>query len=228
MNIVYTLNDKFVPQVAAGICSVCENNLNASNINFYLISNEISDENKALLEYIPTSEYPNLGTNRLNLIHYDSSTPSELITTINYLWNYIIAMKKANMNVCVYIEGIDEFLHTPVTNDYLMELLNKCSKLKVPFTMTIQNCALLVANDNAKIELEYFLEKIEYFKILSMGVIERRIFKDKLNISNSIIPYITDKEPGEGIIITPTSNIAFNDRFLNMDNDFYKRFLTNV
>ena len=50
MNIVYTLNDKFVPQVAAGICSVCENNLNASNINFYLISNEISDENKALLE----------------------------------------------------------------------------------------------------------------------------------------------------------------------------------
>ena len=50
MNIVYTLNDKFVPQVAAGICSVCENNLNASNINFYLISNGISDENKALLK----------------------------------------------------------------------------------------------------------------------------------------------------------------------------------
>lgn len=26
MNIVYTLNDGFVPQVGAGICSVCENN----------------------------------------------------------------------------------------------------------------------------------------------------------------------------------------------------------
>ena len=26
MNILYTLNDKFVPQVGAGICSICENN----------------------------------------------------------------------------------------------------------------------------------------------------------------------------------------------------------
>ena len=57
-----------------------------------------------------------------------------------------------------------------------------------------------------------------------MGVIERKIFKDKLNISSAILPYIIDREPGEGIIITPTSNIAFNDRFLNMNNDFYNRF----
>lgn len=46
MNILYTLNDKFVPQVAAGICSVCENNKDIDNITFYLISKEISDENK--------------------------------------------------------------------------------------------------------------------------------------------------------------------------------------
>ena len=41
MNILYTLNDKFVPQVAAGICSVCENNKDIDNITFYLISKEI-------------------------------------------------------------------------------------------------------------------------------------------------------------------------------------------
>lgn len=49
MNILYTLNDKFVPQVAAGICSVCENNKNIDEINFYLISDGISNENKLKL-----------------------------------------------------------------------------------------------------------------------------------------------------------------------------------
>lgn len=49
MNILYTLNDKFVPQVAAGICSVCENNKDIENIYFYLISKEITDENKKKL-----------------------------------------------------------------------------------------------------------------------------------------------------------------------------------
>lgn len=49
MNILYTLNDKFVPQVATGICSICENNKDIDNITFYLISKEISDENKQKL-----------------------------------------------------------------------------------------------------------------------------------------------------------------------------------
>ena len=41
MNILYTLNDKFVPQVAGGICSICENNKDVDDINFYLISSVI-------------------------------------------------------------------------------------------------------------------------------------------------------------------------------------------
>lgn len=49
MNIVYTLNDKFVPQVAAGICSVCENNRD-EKITFYLISDGISEQNQKKLK----------------------------------------------------------------------------------------------------------------------------------------------------------------------------------
>lgn len=50
MNILYTLNDKFVPQVNAGICSVCENNKDIDEINFYLMSVGITDENKKKLK----------------------------------------------------------------------------------------------------------------------------------------------------------------------------------
>lgn len=49
MNILFTLNDKFVPQVASSICSICENNKETQQINFYLISMGISEVNKKKL-----------------------------------------------------------------------------------------------------------------------------------------------------------------------------------
>lgn len=49
MNIVYTLNNKFVPQVAASITSVCENNQNMDSIHFYIIHTDISPSNQKKL-----------------------------------------------------------------------------------------------------------------------------------------------------------------------------------
>lgn len=50
MNIVYTLNDKFVPQVGASICSLLENNKSVKEINIYLISKGITKSNKSKLK----------------------------------------------------------------------------------------------------------------------------------------------------------------------------------
>lgn len=52
MNLLYAFNDKFVPQVAASICSVCENN-KSKKLTFYLISDGISkDHQKQLKDFI--------------------------------------------------------------------------------------------------------------------------------------------------------------------------------
>ena len=45
MHILYTLNDKFVPQVAAWICSVCENN-DKWTVQFHIISAWITEKNQ--------------------------------------------------------------------------------------------------------------------------------------------------------------------------------------
>lgn len=49
MNIVYTLNDQFVPQVAASMCSVCANN-RSTRITFYLIVDGVSIANQEKLQ----------------------------------------------------------------------------------------------------------------------------------------------------------------------------------
>ena len=46
MNILYALNDKFVPQTATSILSLCENNKDIDEINFYIISYQITNKNK--------------------------------------------------------------------------------------------------------------------------------------------------------------------------------------
>lgn len=49
INIVYTVNDNFVPQLATGICSVCENN-KSEEVCFYVISYGITEANKEKLK----------------------------------------------------------------------------------------------------------------------------------------------------------------------------------
>ena len=50
MNILFTLNDAFVPQVATCMCSIFENNKSAENITVYLIGERISQENQNKLK----------------------------------------------------------------------------------------------------------------------------------------------------------------------------------
>ena len=46
MNIVYTLNDAFCPQLCASIASLCDNNKKSKSITFYIVSYGIKEENK--------------------------------------------------------------------------------------------------------------------------------------------------------------------------------------
>lgn len=52
MNILYTVNNKFVPQIGAGICSVCENNREEDKIHFYVFSLGITEHNKEKLNQL--------------------------------------------------------------------------------------------------------------------------------------------------------------------------------
>ena len=50
MNFLYTINDNFVPQLGAGLTSICENNQKEAQITFYIMSFGISSQNKNQLK----------------------------------------------------------------------------------------------------------------------------------------------------------------------------------
>lgn len=49
VNILYTVNNDFMPQLAAGICSICENNKDANHVDFYVFGDGIASDNKEIL-----------------------------------------------------------------------------------------------------------------------------------------------------------------------------------
>ena len=149
---------------------------------------------------------------------------SELVTTLFAVMNYIMARKAEGKTVWLYIDAIDPLLFTQPGSDFLISLITETEKEKIPVTMVVQNSVYIITNTDACIEYDYLMGKVSYYKLLSQGPVERRKYTQRLNIPDSLVSFMTDREPGEGIIITPSANIAFNDRFENRDNPFYARF----
>ena len=78
INIVYTLNDKFIPQVAASIESVLDNSDSSENFHFILISEDLSDLNKKKLKHQLLNERAVITfislTNLRDLVGFDFDT----------------------------------------------------------------------------------------------------------------------------------------------------------
>lgn len=50
MNLLYTVDNNFVPQLAANICSVVSNHSGIHDITFHVFSNGITNDNRQLLQ----------------------------------------------------------------------------------------------------------------------------------------------------------------------------------
>ena len=166
--------------------------------------------------------YGNLPQSRLKAIHIESDM--DMIIKLSYFLDYAVRMKKKNKNIWLFVDGADELLYSTTGSDFLIALLERTEKLHVPVTLIIDDSVHIFTNQDASIEFEYLLNKMNYFKLFGLGPIERKQFIEKLNIADTLVPYITDREPGEGIILTSTSNIAFTDRLGDEEHLFYKLF----
>lgn len=175
---------------------------------------------KCLEEFHFASDELN-GGKRLTVMNFENST--ELLVRLDYLHNHAITSKKQNRNVCIYVDTVDLLLQSTATSDYLISIMDRAEKLRIQVTLVVGNAAKIVANSRTVIDFDFLLKRIQYYKLLSMGPIERKKFVDTLNISTQLIPYFSNRSPGEGILVTPTGNLPFND-YLKGENDFYKLF----
>jgi len=159
---------------------------------------------------------------RLAVVGFDSEV--ELLAKLDAIWNYAVQSKKRNRTVWIYVDAADPLVNTTAGNNYLISILERAEILKVPVTLVIEDAVHIVSNQKSMIEFDYLLDRVSCFKLLSIGPLERKVFIERLNISQQMLPYFVDRGPGEGILVTPSATIAFNDRFEATENEFFHLF----
>ena len=160
------------------------------------------------------------------LILYQPENPAEYLATMEHLWNQSIEDKKNNITNWIFLDGIDEFLIAAHGEDvilsYLLRYLKASSDIRNVVTVLVQDAVEIMTTIAGSLALEDLICGCGYVKLLNQGPIERKKFTEVLNIPNALLSYITNVESSQGLIITPTSSVAFNDNFLEKDNEFTK------
>ena len=160
---------------------------------------------------------------RVNL--YIATNATELLLLIDFLWNQAVDLKRSNTGSSLFIDNIDDLLKSPASNQYLCRIMKCYKAFHNSVTVSIQDSAGLIILPEYSVELDYLLNTCGYIKILNLGPVERAKFVEALNIPNALTPFITSVEPSKGLIITNTSNITFNDNFMEPDSEFMQMFL---
>lgn len=181
INIIYTLNDGFVPQVAAGIVSVCENNKKTSKINFYIISYGIKENNKKKLKKLVNSYDRNIDIIELESLdkYFDFSIDTSGWNPIVLARLLVDKLIPTDVNKILYLDG-----DTIVRGD-LNELWN-INLNRHTFAMSIEPTV------DKKRKEDLGLKNYPYY---NAGVILINLARfRKINASKTIIDYYRESE----------------------------------
>lgn len=119
MQILYTVDNNFIPQLSASICSVCENNKQAKTIDFYIIVQNISTNNKIAIEKLAKSYHRTVQFEEIDHV-------AEIFSGLDTKgWNEIILARllmdrflPKNLSKILYLDG------DTIVNGSLDELWN--------------------------------------------------------------------------------------------------------
>lgn len=101
MDIVYCINNNYVPYIEVSICSLLENN-KEHNINIHILINDISNENKKCLQNL-VQKY-----NQKIIFHIVDDSPLNALkdTWSIYIWYRILIPDILyNVNKCLYLDA---------------------------------------------------------------------------------------------------------------------------
>lgn len=101
MDIVYCINNNYVPYIEVSICSLLENN-KEHNINIHILINDISNENKKCLQNL-VQKY-----NQKIIFHIVDDSPLNALkdTWSIYIWYRILIPDiLINVNKCLYLDA---------------------------------------------------------------------------------------------------------------------------
>ena len=164
---------------------------------------------------------------------YKVRTRTDMLVILDYLRNKTVLDlvgekdKKSRLN-WVFVDPADALLEDPSSSDYLSEYMYKSNLMQTVITLVLQDSIRLINSQSSIMAFEDVVRNSGYFKLLNQGPVERHKYIDLLAIPQALVPYISNVEPGKGIIITASSNMAFDDSFIDRNSKYHQLFSKEI
>lgn len=128
---------------------------------------------------------------------------------LNTIWNQIIENKRYGRYTWFYLDEFYLMLQTESSASFLQQIYKRARKwLGIPTGIT-QNVGDLLASPQAVT----MISNCEFILMLNQAPIDKMQLAQMLNISPTQLSYITNSDPGQGLIYTGKSIVPFIDRF---------------
>lgn len=128
---------------------------------------------------------------------------------LNQVWNQIIENKKKGKYTWFYIDEFYLLTQTESSALFLQQVYKRARKWNGIPTGITQNVGDLLASPQACA----ILNNCEFIMMLNQSPIDKMQLANMLNISPTQLSYITNSDPGQGLIYTGKSIVPFLDRF---------------
>ena len=164
------------------------------------------------------------------LVVHRTADLKETLIVMDMLWNRALSDKHEGKSNWIFIDPADDILMQQEAADYLLKYMQNASLFQTVVTVSIGNTVKLLGQPSTAVALENTVQAMGYVKLLNQGPVERKRYAELLDIPNALLPYISNVEPGKGIILTPSGNVAFNDNFSELcpEGSFKELFVREV
>lgn len=136
---------------------------------------------------------------------------------IDHIWNKMISNKKEGKRTWFYIDEFYLMTQTESSAKFLQQIWKRARKWAGIPTGITQNVEDLLASQEARA----IIQNSDFVLMLNQAPMDRRQLCDMLNVSPTQESYITNSDPGCGLLYTGSAIVPFVDKFPK-DTQLYK------
>ena len=146
-----------------------------------------------------------------------------MLITLDAIWNRITENRKKGKHTWVYIDEMYLLFANEYSANFFYELYKRSRKYGGVITGITQNVEDLLRSETART----MLANSEFVMMLNQASTDRTELEKLFDISPTQLQYITNSEPGQGLLYLGKSIMPFVDEFPN-DTKLYKMMTTKL
>ena len=136
---------------------------------------------------------------------------------LNDIWNKMLENRKKGIYTWFYVDEFYLLLQSDSAAEFLMQIWKRARKWKGVPTGIMQNTEDLLRTATSR----NIINNTSFIEMLSLPKIDRMNITELLGVSDSQLMYITDNQPGHGLIYNTKTILPFENDFPE-DTRIYK------